>query len=191
MPRKADKRLNEQEIWLRRCKICKKEFPETVEHFFRWKNNTKSGFSWQSSCKDCFRKKDERIRATQEYKLRKKIRGKVWRERNKKRLAPINALKRKVWRQLNPDRAFNNVLYSKYGITLEEYKALTEKQNNRCVICGVHEDEETNKKLCVDHSHTTNRVRGLLCSRCNSALGFFKENITFIEAAIKYKENNQ
>jgi len=78
-----------------------------------------------------------------------------------------------------------------YGITFEEYQEMVVKQNNCCAICMVPEtrlDHRTNKpqQLHVDHCHKTGKVRGLLCSRCNTGLGKFEENILLFESCIKY-----
>jgi hypothetical protein len=73
----------------------------------------------------------------------------------------------------------------KYNITLEEYNVKLKNQNHKCYICGL--DEIDNKqKLAVDHDHTTGKVRDLLCSKCNTGLGMFKENIDVLSKAISY-----
>jgi len=82
-----------------------------------------------------------------------------------------------------------NILY-KYGVTKEDYNNLYNKQNGCCRICTRHQSE-FNKRLSVDHNHETGKVRGLLCSKCNQAIGLLKENINSLENAIEYlKENN-
>lgn len=57
-------------------------------------------------------------------------------------------------------------LKRKYGITLEQYNQLLEKQDYCCAVCGKHETQEK-KKLVVDHNHITREIRGLLCNYCN------------------------
>lgn len=71
----------------------------------------------------------------------------------------------------------------KINISVEEYFNLNKYQNNVCKIC-----KKQNKKmrLSVDHCHRTGAVRGLLCGKCNAALGFFKDDINLIKNAIKY-----
>ena len=59
-----------------------------------------------------------------------------------------------------------------------------EKQNNKCAICG-QEFSDSNKAF-VDHCHKTNRIRGLLCTKCNSLLGMANDNIEILQNAIKY-----
>lgn len=85
-----------------------------------------------------------------------------------------------------------NCLYqkkNKYGLNESEYKYLFIKQNNKCAICGT----EFNEKLkgFVDHNHQTKKVRGLLCTHCNSLLGFAKDSIDILNNAITYLNNNQ
>ena len=72
----------------------------------------------------------------------------------------------------------------KYGITKDQYFAMVKAQNNVCKICGgVNAD---GKSLCVDHCHTTNKIRGLLCKSCNSGLGHFRDNTEFLDKAKQY-----
>jgi hypothetical protein len=60
---------------------------------------------------------------------------------------------------------FVHGLRHKYGLSIEDYEAMYERQGGKCALCG-HPD-----RLCVDHDHQTGRVRGLLCYLCNTALG--------------------
>lgn len=71
-----------------------------------------------------------------------------------------------------------------YGITVEDYKKMIEKQDSRCVICGFQSDN-----LFVDHCHKTEKVRGLLCRHCNTGLGFFRDDIEVLVKAIDYLRN--
>jgi hypothetical protein len=59
-----------------------------------------------------------------------------------------------------------------YGITLEQYDDILASQGGGCAICGV---KPGNKHLAVDHCHKNNVVRGLLCHRCNAAIGLLKD----------------
>lgn len=74
-------------------------------------------------------------------------------------------------------------LERRYGITLKQYDEMLEQQNGVCTICGgINSD---GRRLCVDHSHKTNKVRGLLCNNCNRKLGIV-EDIGFMRAANLY-----
>jgi hypothetical protein len=63
---------------------------------------------------------------------------------------------------------------------------LREEQGSRCAICGVPEEHAPMKRLHVDHDHRTHIVRGLLCSRCNTGIGQFKDDPNRLLAAIEY-----
>jgi Recombination endonuclease VII len=69
-----------------------------------------------------------------------------------------------------------------YGISREQYEALLAQQGGVCGICRKPPQEP----LCVDHSHTTGRVRGLLCRKCNTALGSFDDDVSVMAAGIAY-----
>lgn len=73
-------------------------------------------------------------------------------------------------------------LKSKYGLTFELFDKMVKKQKNKCAICF----NEFIKIPSVDHDHSTNEVRGLLCNYCNHGLGNFKENIDLLDNAIAY-----
>lgn len=74
-----------------------------------------------------------------------------------------------------------------YGITPQDYHALFAAQNGKCAICSMR---SMKKKLFVDHCHTTNKVRGLLCHRCNASIGLLREDIGILQRAIKYLEEH-
>ncbi len=70
-----------------------------------------------------------------------------------------------------------------YGIGPVEWQALSDAQGGLCAIC---QGLPGKKGLSVDHCHATRRVRGLLCSRCNTGLGQFQDNPALLTAAIEY-----
>lgn len=89
------------------------------------------------------------------------------------------------------ERKLRNILYQKkhlYKLNEEEYKELFVKQNNKCAICGNEFGDDL--KGFVDHSHETGKVRGVLCTKCNTLLGFANDNIEILKAAIEYLLNN-
>lgn len=87
--------------------------------------------------------------------------------------------------QQNPNRTKNNDLKRNYGITLQEHNQMFESQNGLCAICGNTGDGRW-QKLCVDHDHSTGKVRELLCRNCNMVLGQVGDNIQTLESMIKY-----
>lgn len=69
-----------------------------------------------------------------------------------------------------------------YGISPEQYKELCVK-DPVCAICGI-----ANKPLVVDHDHQTEKVRGRLCSKCNTSLGGFGDSPVLLNKAVQYLE---
>lgn len=72
-------------------------------------------------------------------------------------------------------------------MTYERYLEMLEKQNRCCAICNDPQETLT-RNLSVDHNHITGKVRGLLCDKCNFAIGYFKESKLLLEKAINYLE---
>lgn len=72
-------------------------------------------------------------------------------------------------------------LSDRYGISIEDFAKLVEQQANRCAIC-----RNLTKRLMVDHCHDSERVRELLCQKCNSILGLADDQIEILQAAIDY-----
>jgi hypothetical protein len=68
-----------------------------------------------------------------------------------------------------------------YGISMADHDAMLARQRGVCAIC-----KQSGQTLCVDHCHATGKVRGLLCSKCNSALGFCDDDPKRLLAAIVY-----
>ena len=76
-----------------------------------------------------------------------------------------------------------------YGISVEEYLDLAEKQNFVCSLCGKPNfSMGVNHSGClvVDHDHKTGKVRGLLCHNCNRALGLLHDDPALIQRASEY-----
>jgi len=69
-----------------------------------------------------------------------------------------------------------------YGMTVEEWETLFSSQKGACGIC------EKAVPLCVDHCHETGKIRGLLCRKCNSALGMLDDSICLARKAVLYLE---
>jgi predicted ATP-binding protein involved in virulence len=115
-------------------------------------------------CKDK-RKKDGVIKCC--YKCHNELWGKSWRNKNKERESNTRYLRTSL---------------SRFGISLDEYNEMYERQNGVCVICG----KNKNRRLCIDHDHTTGKIRGLLCRECNMALGYVQDETTVLKNMIEY-----
>lgn len=132
-----------------------------------------------------------------------------WRTRNPEKATKINRTRAKNWDAKHPGKRMEHVrawvsknaarheetrldwtMRNKYMITLKERNALEEKQQSLCAICSLLEERKLKtgrvKRLSVDHNHATGKIRELLCDRCNTALGGFRECIPILESAIAY-----
>lgn len=85
--------------------------------------------------------------------------------------------------------ARRNMLKNAYGLTIEGYKELLNKQSGACAICLCPETRKLRGRvwsLSIDHNHTTGKVRGLLCAACNTALGMLREDPLRVHAMLRY-----
>lgn len=91
----------------------------------------------------------------------------------------------------NRDRRNLQRMLRRYGLSMSQYEVMLVQQGNRCAICGKTPEEvsiKLMKRLVVDHCHRTGKVRGLLCWRCNGAIGIIGEQN--IERVITYLRNS-
>jgi hypothetical protein len=80
---------------------------------------------------------------------------------------------------------------TRFGLTEEDYKQLWDKQDGRCAICqSAFSMANYSLKPCIDHDHKTNKVRGLVCQRCNKAIGYLKDEPLLLLAAQIYLEES-
>lgn len=85
------------------------------------------------------------------------------------------------------DGARDSFYRRKFGITLGDYRAMETAQNGLCAICR---QQDVNKRLAVDHCHSTGVVRGLLCEPCNLSIGRMGDDPDRLEAAAQYIRAN-
>ena len=90
------------------------------------------------------------------------------------------------YRREHIQRTYENRLRKVFGLTTERYNALLSDQGGVCAICRLC---PAKMRLHVDHCHTTGHIRGLLCRKCNSVLGFMMDNTDLLKAAIEYLES--
>jgi hypothetical protein len=77
-----------------------------------------------------------------------------------------------------------------YGISRSEADRLIAAQGGLCAACGYPpRDGGHCARLHVDHCHETGRVRGMLCNRCNTALGLMFEDPKAIQGLLQYLED--
>jgi hypothetical protein len=125
---------------------------------------TKTNGKPRSVCKNCWTK-----------------RVKHWQEKNREKCRSYG---RKCYRN-HPNQGHKHKLMYRYGITLSDYNSKLSKQGGACAICRAPESKQ-GQHLSVDHCHTSGINRGLLCDRCNRALGAFKDSISLLERAVEY-----
>lgn len=76
---------------------------------------------------------------------------------------------------------------TRYGLTLDEVEVML--TDARCAICGT--DDFSNSRTGrpdIDHDHKTGRVRGTLCSQCNTGIGLMNDNPALLRKAAAYLE---
>jgi hypothetical protein len=102
-----------------------------------------------------------------------RLKNKDYYKRNPERAAEY----RRAAREDGRSRSYH---LSRYGMTVKDYDDLYDQQGGLCKLCLCK------SKLVVDHCHLTGRVRGLLCTKCNTGLGKFNDDIDMLKKAINY-----
>lgn len=163
------------------CSKCKNV--KDITHFYKW-NNYADGY--YPSCKECKNnnKKEWINNNREEYLKRRSVYGKSYYSKNKESIIK----KTTEYHKKNPQVRKKALLNYYYGISLEAYQDIVNKNNGKCYICN---EFPSHRKLFIDHCHISNKIRGALCSKCNTILGFCNDKIEILKSAIKYlkKEN--
>ena len=110
--------------------------------------------------------------------------AKQWRESAENRVRD-NAYRKKYRADPNKGekvraRGRRSNVRQKYGLTDAQYDALLAEYGYACAICFGYD------VLCVDHCHETGKVRGILCGRCNSGIGFLRDSVELAKRAVEY-----
>lgn len=114
----------------------------------------------------------------------------------------VRESQRRAWPNHRRDPTTNSLyacrsnLKRKYGMTIREYEEILCRQNQRCAICGRNENGRAYKhgqpkRFCLDHNHTTGKIRGLLCSTCNRVVGIIETRSDLLERAKNYIVEHQ
>lgn len=74
----------------------------------------------------------------------------------------------------------------RYGISKETFDSMLSEQGGKCAVC-----KQVMNQPYVDHDHVTNDLRGLLCFKCNSALGMAEDDPERLRQAAHYLERSK
>jgi len=136
---------------------------------------------WYEKNKEYIKEKMQVVKESPDFKKKRSSYNKKYREGSKVRL-------RKYYIE-NRDKILTrtrNYTYKRnFGITIEEYDRMLKDQNQSCGICKISE-KKWRKRFSVDHCHKTGKVRGLLCGKCNSVLGFVSDSTEILSNCINY-----
>ena len=84
-----------------------------------------------------------------------------------------------------PNRRHYNLL-KRYGLSESDWEEMFENQERKCAICKKDDSGNSIYGWAVDHCHSTGKVRAILCMKCNTGLGAFRDNIDIILNAASY-----
>lgn len=134
--------------------------------------------------------KSREYRNSEKYKETRRVYNEKRRERYKNDEEYRKEIRKKVkdYQKSHPEMRLAQRL-RQYGITPDEYRNILEKQDGKCAICGSEIGNSEGDRLYVDHNHKTGKVRGILCSNCNTGIGKFHDSTELLKNAIYYLEN--
>lgn len=90
------------------------------------------------------------------------------------------------WQNKNPEKVKNAKWLRQFGVSFDFVEGLKKQQNYKCAICFSVLGSET--KAHIDHCHTTGKVRGILCQKCNQAIGLLMDSVDNLKSAQAYLE---
>jgi hypothetical protein len=162
---------------MKRCSKCERELP--LENFYREATGRDGR---RGDCIDCAKAyKRARYPMVRDEAI---ARAKAWQVANRERHLASQRKRRERPEVKARERAGH--LKRKFGITPATYDEMLAAQDGACAVC--ERTPEPGRTLHVDHEHVTKRVRGLLCFRCNNALGDFGDDPRLLRRAIDYVE---
>jgi len=147
------------------CNLCCQELPLSE---YNKRADSPTGFAYV--CRACSKK-----RSRAQYYENKELRNEQC----------------QAWYNKNAEKVRRKTIGRLYGLSYEQYLHMLEEQQGACAICqvplkahvGLDSEYEVAK---IDHCHTTGRVRGLLCKKCNVSLGNLNDDVSVLQKAIAY-----
>lgn len=98
---------------------------------------------------------------------------------------------KKFYHSENGEACWREYRYQKvFGISLGEYEGMLKQQHGRCALCLAIPQCDQKSRLHVDHCHATGKIRGLLCSKCNTGIGLLQDSPELMRRAAEYVETN-
>lgn len=109
---------------------------------------------------------------------------------------PYDPVKMKSVNEANRGKRREQQLARLFKITMDDYNSMLALQNNLCAICEKPQSKfqkgsDKIRALAVDHNHTTGKVRALLCTSCNTAIGLIQESIPLAYKIIEYLRHHE
>jgi hypothetical protein len=130
------------------------------------------------------RKKDPVARAKHAERTRQ------WRMNNPEKYR-VQLDRRKLTYRADPSKHRDYLLVRKYGITLDRYFEMIAEQDGRCKLCHEPFGESKAKRPALDHDHKDGKVRGILHTNCNIAIGMLEDNQKMCMQAAEYLRSFQ
>lgn len=140
------------------CNKCCVSKPTTAYYKYKSSGNPRS------ICRDC------------QHAIR------VERYKNNPELKEIASVKNSINCKANQKNKYIQSLKKSYGITEDQYNNMLDACGNRCEICKT----DSARRLVIDHDHISGKVRGLLCDKCNVAIGGLGDSSESLLAAVDY-----
>jgi hypothetical protein len=160
---------------MKRCAKCQEDKPKQAFGIAQGK--------LRSYCKECRRKDSAEYRRTHLEASRKSVRN--WMGKHRDRAAKAS----RDWHFRNRESRKDRARVRRYGAGAAQYTAFCARQGGLCAIC--RERNTKGRDLAIDHDHSTGRIRGLLCTRCNLLLGLAKDSVDRLLEAALYLEKGR
>jgi hypothetical protein len=163
----------------KQCSVCGEV--KSTSFFYKHKL-TKDGF--RSKCKSCSQKQNRSSYEANSEQYR--LYAREYHANNRE--ACVGKMRARY--ASNKDAYRRRALIASYGAGADEFYDTELAKDDKCRICGTTEAECPKGRLAIDHCHETGELRGLLCSKCNTAIGLLGDNCATLESAITYLKSH-
>jgi hypothetical protein len=163
----------------KRCRGCSE-----VKPLSEYYANPKGRGGLRPECKDCTKARRKAWYAENADHERERVRQ--WALANPDKIAERVA--RVAGTEKKKAADWRSYLKRNYGITVDEYDLLVAEHDGVCAICKKPRPDD--RKLHIDHDHASGKIRGLLCFRCNNALGDLDDDPVLFQRAADYLDRD-